>query len=89
LPFYYSGKKVGKSSTFPIAIGRKNEDHEPVEKLFCEEMKLLCSDHFQCYNKNSGTLVAVYMELIASLQDQPECCSCNSLMLGTGRYSSW
>jgi len=34
LPFYYSGKKVGESSTFPIAIGRKNEDHEPVEKLF-------------------------------------------------------
>jgi hypothetical protein len=36
-------------------IGRKNEDHKPVEKRFCEEMKLLRSGHFQCYNKNSGT----------------------------------
>jgi hypothetical protein len=39
LPFCYSGKKVGESSTFPIVIGRKNEDHEPVEKRFCEERR--------------------------------------------------
>ena len=32
LPFCYSGKKVGESSTFPITIGRRNEDHKPVEK---------------------------------------------------------
>jgi hypothetical protein len=58
----YRKKKFGESSTFPIAIEGKNEDHETLEKCFSEEIELLRSSHFQCYNKNSGTLVTVYIE---------------------------
>jgi hypothetical protein len=30
----------------------------------------------------------MYLELVASLQDQPECRASNCLMLGSGRYSA-
>jgi hypothetical protein len=81
-------QKIGESSTFPIAIGKKNSNHQCVEKLFSDEMTELRSGNFKCYNKHTGSFVHVHMELVASLQDQPERHSCNALMLGSGNYSS-
>jgi hypothetical protein len=88
LPGYCTYQKIGESSTFPIAIGKKNSNHQCVEKLFSDEMTELRSGNFKCYNKHTGSFVHVYMEIVASLQDQPEQRSCNALMLGYGKYSS-
>ena len=75
--------------TYPIAVGRKNVSHECVERRLAAEMEFFRSKEGALfYSKRHGGMVRVYLELFASLQDQPERRSANYIMLGGGKYSA-
>jgi hypothetical protein len=76
------------STTFPIAIGKIGNSHEMVEQQFADELRQLRSGTCAFFNKSTASAVPVYVELLASLQDQPEQQSVNCLMLGGGKYSA-
>jgi hypothetical protein len=77
------------SHTYTIAVGRKNASHEVEESQLADEMmQLRRREGNLFYSKNHGGIVTVYVELFASLQDQPERRSANYLMLGGGKYTA-
>jgi hypothetical protein len=57
---------------FPIAVGKKGNSHEMVEQQFADELRKLRSGTCAFFNKSMASVVPVYVELLASLQDQPE-----------------
>lgn len=61
-----------RSSTFPIAVGKKGHSHEAVELAFANELDRLRSGKCCFYYKSSSCIVPVYLELMVSLQDQLE-----------------
>ncbi len=73
------------NATFPVAVGNKKSSHQEVELQFFQDLAKLRSGKSYFYNKAIGTNACVYLELIASLQDQPEHRASNCLMLGSGR----
>ncbi len=84
-----SNDNIDKScTTFPIAVGKKGSSHEAIEQRFAEELKTLRSGNCSMYSKCSGSVVPIYLELLVSLQDQPERRGMNYLMLGSGKYSA-
>ncbi len=84
----YDRFNTEKGCTFPVAVGNKENCHEAVEKLFAEELIKLHSGKTYFYSKAARANVGIYLELVASLQDQPERQGTNHLMLGSGRYST-
>ena len=76
-------------NTYPIAIGRKGDDHGPVIRRLEEEMDQLrkgsCAPFY--VGKKQQTL-KIGFEIFATLQDQPERRGFNSLRLGNGKYSA-
>jgi len=75
-------------NTYPIAIGRKMDSHEVVEKAFADELIELRSGNLQFRLGKFGALVYVYGDIIASLQDQIERRSMNYIMLGGSTFSA-
>ena len=76
-------------NTYPIAIGRKNDNHEPVIQRLEEDMKSLrtgCVDPF--YVGKQQKKLDIGFEIFAALQDQPERRSFNGLRHGNGTYSA-
>jgi hypothetical protein len=65
---------------FSIAMGLKKASHEDVEKKFAEEVASLSqqSSTNDMYSKRDKRMVIVFVEILASLMDQPErrdmCC---------------
>lgn len=88
----FVGSKCSNSQhlTYPLAIGPKNVDHEIVEKKFKEELNVLRSKNKKhiVFSSKVGKNIRVYGDVFASLMDQPERRSSNSLMLGNGLFSS-
>ncbi len=76
------------NTTYPIAVGKKGLSHEAVELKFAEDLQKLRSGTCSMYCKSAGEVVTVYLELLLSLQDQPERRGANYLMLGSGKYSA-
>jgi len=75
--------------TYPIAVGRKSASHEVIEKKFADEMtELRSGKNNMFYSKVAGTQIPVFIDLFASLQDQPERRSANYIMLGGSRYAA-
>jgi hypothetical protein len=77
-------------NTFILALSRKNQNHEPMEALFRDELLSLqdtLSENL-FYWKEVGKDVKVYAELFVSLQDNPERCGSMFLTLGSGSFSS-
>ncbi len=76
--------------TYPIAVGRKGISHEEVEKAFAMELYNLRSgtEKNYFYYAKTKSNIPVYLELFASLQDQPERRSCNYIMLENSTYSA-
>jgi hypothetical protein len=56
---YYTSQKIRESSTFPITTGKKNSNHQCVQKLISDEMTELRSGNFKCYNRHTGSFVHV------------------------------
>lgn len=77
------------SHTYPIAIARENASHECVEKLFAEELQnFKRGENITFYHGALKRNVTVYLELLVSLQDQPERRSSNYIMLGGSKYTA-
>ena len=75
--------------TYPIAAGPKGVDHEEVEALFEANLELLRSGGLPpIYSYKKKGMVTIHAELFASLQDQPERCGLNHMMLGNGQFTS-
>jgi hypothetical protein len=75
--------------TYPIALGCKSSSHHVVEEWFAQEALALTSGHdnlFYCHALKR--LVPVHIEMLASLQDQPERHHANCIMLGSGHLSA-
>jgi hypothetical protein len=75
--------------TYPIALGVNGVKHEEVEAMFAAELEEFRSGvNVIFFHKGIGTNVKVYLELFASLQDQPERRSANYVMLGGSTYTA-
>jgi hypothetical protein len=75
--------------TYPIAIGKDGDDHSTVEQLFANELQefregIAVPFYYGKIKRN----VFVYLEVLASLQDQPERRKSSCIMLGGSKYSS-
>lgn len=77
------------TNTYPIAIGPHDVDHEEVEQLFAQEiLQFRCGKEIVIYHGELKKNVKVYLELLCSLQDQPERRSCNYVAMGNSRYTA-
>ena len=77
-------KMVHSSShTYPLALGRKNTDHEIVGVLLSQDLLSLGSDRgVPMYSEKHGGIVQVRAKLYACLMDQPERRGENHLLAG-------
>ena len=76
-------------NTYPIAIGKKSANHELIERQFALEMlQLRNGEHNPFYSSTLKSNVKVYVEMFASLQDQPERRHANYVMLGGGKFTA-
>lgn len=77
------------ANTYPIALGMDGESHEEVEELFAQELwSLKNGEKNVFYHGGLKRNVRVYVELLASLQDQPERRKANYIMLGRSTYTA-
>lgn len=77
------------ANTYPIALGMDGECHEEVEELFANELlSLKNGEKNEFYHGGLKRNVRVYIELLASLQDQPERRKTNYIMLGRSTYTA-
>ena len=77
------------TNTYPIALGMDGESHEEVEQLFAQELwSLRNGEKNVFYHGGLKRNVRVYVELLASLQDQPERRKANYIMLGRSTYTA-
>jgi hypothetical protein len=77
------------SYTYPIALGLEGTSHEEVEARFAAELKeFKSSDGVTFYHGGIKRNITVYLELFASLQDQPERRKANCIMLGGSKYTA-
>jgi len=75
------------SHTYPIASGYDTDSHEAVEKLFASELKEFCNGkNITFYSGKQRCNMVVYLNIFATLQDQPERCKSNYLMLGGSQF---
>ena len=75
--------------TYPIAIGKKASSHRKIENLFAAEMLELSSgENNWFYSRSLKKSVRVHIQMMSSLQDQPERRQANCIMLGSGLYSA-
>jgi hypothetical protein len=74
--------------TFPICIGPSKANRNAVEKLFLDDLNdFLKTPAKQFYNPVLQKNVRVHLELLLSMQDQPERRSVHSLMMGNSLYT--
>ena len=74
-------------NTYPVAIGPKGINHEAVERKFKEELLLLSNGSNDLYfDKSTGRMTYVHVELFAALADQPERRGGTYLQLGNSNY---
>ena len=74
-------------NTYPVAIGPKGINHEAVERKFKEELLHLSSGSNDLYfDKSTGRMTYVHVELFAALADQPERRGGTYLQLGNSNY---
>jgi hypothetical protein len=77
------------SHTYPIALGLEDQSHGKVEEMFAEELKMFREGQsVTFYHGGKRHNVIMYLELFASLQDQPERRSANYIMLGTSNFTA-
>jgi len=72
---------AGISHVYPIAIGLKGKDHNPVLHKIWDDLREI-RNGLEVFNGYKDTTEKVCGEVIAWTMDQPELHSCNSLLLG-------
>jgi hypothetical protein len=75
--------------TIPVCIGLGKADRTLVEKKFADELDLFKSstNPLQFYDSTSQSMKTVYLDLLCSLQDQPERRTSVGLLLGNSTYA--
>ena len=77
------------TNTYPIALGMDGESHNAIEEAFEKELRFLRNgEGHSFYHGGLKRNVKVYVELFASLQDQPERRKANYIMLGRSTYTA-
>lgn len=86
---FHDGLHPAHLHTYPIAMGPKGVDHEEVEAKFKADLESLKSGALPpIYSCEKKGMVTIHEELFASLQDQPERCGLNHMMMGNGQCTS-
>ena len=85
---------VDSRSTYPIAIGPKNDSHDAVEKIIAADLIHMSNNQTLAFiggrMNRSPRLVSFSAEKFLSLGDQPECRGGNMLMAGNARsHARW
>jgi len=79
----------GTNYTYPIAVGSDGVSHDEVEARFAFELnQFKTGREVSFYHGSKKKNVIVYIELLASLQDQPERRKGNGIMLGGSKYTA-
>ena len=82
-------KKHSSDNTYIVSMGLKNDDHDPIEKLFVEELNNINNDSsLQYYRKGKKRPVRVRVHLVASICDLPERYSRCYITRGNGNHTS-
>ena len=83
------GQQHQLSHTYPVAIGSKDDNHEPIEVAFAKELHALsCGEDNIFFHGGLQKNVRVHIELLASLQDQPERRGTNKILLGSSNFTA-
>ena len=65
--------KHSSDNTYSVSMGFKNDDHDPIEKLFIQELNEINTDHsLAYYRKGQKRRVSVRVHLVISICDLPE-----------------
>ena len=75
------GGRIGIQHVYPIALGSKGADHNPVLQVIWEDLKQLRKGKI-VHNGSTKKTEEVRAEVIGWAMDQPECRSINGLLLG-------
>lgn len=74
--------------TYPIAVAKKNHDHEPVIEKIEKDMEKLRSGNLEFYIGKRRKMARIQFEMFAAIQDQPERRDFNCLRAGNGTHSA-
>jgi len=69
-------------NTYPIAVGPKKACHSHIEQRFLDELNEFRSGSLKFRVGKSNRLVTVYLDLVVSINDQPERRKKNCILLG-------
>ncbi len=73
----------------PLAVGYDAKNQDTVKSIFVSDLQdFREGKSVSFYHGGLKRNVIVYLDLLASLQDQPERCSANCIMLGTSKYTA-
>jgi len=75
-------------NTYPIAVGKKGDSHDDVEKMIDQEVKKLAKGVDPFYVGAHKKMLPIHFGLLATLQDQPERRTSNGLAAGNGLYTA-
>ena len=82
-----NGNRV--SNTYPIAIGKKGDSHDSVERKINQDlMRLRDGSVGPFYDGKARKQLYLFFDVFANLQDQPERRNSNYLTAGNGTYSA-
>jgi hypothetical protein len=80
-------------ATFPIAIGLKTDNHNPVEEIVGRDIKDMMKSKLQAFIRSDNGIpgeITFSAAMFVSLGDQPERRSGNKLMAGNSRaHTRW
>ncbi len=81
-----------RSRTYPVSISAKSADHEESDQEFAKELRQLARDgpdgrcHTYVWNPLCQQYEEVYLEILVTLQDQPERRNANFLLGGNSQF---
>ena len=77
------------NNTYPVALGRKGDNHDPIVEKVEEDLKLLRSGNVPPFYVGAlKKQVKIFFGDLAHLADQPERRGINYLRLGSGAYAA-
>ena len=84
-----SGEDKKHHNTYPLSVGPKSGDRQKLEETFKQDLDCFCQgDLIKMYNGHTKSMCFVHLELLASVQDQPECRAENCVSLGNATFTS-
>jgi hypothetical protein len=90
--YFQEGKKMDLPiATFPVAIGLKSDNHDPLEEIVGRDIKNMMNSNIDVFIGTVGNVppekIAFSAEMFVSLGNQPEQRSGNKLMAGNSNQN--